>query len=1086
MYKPLPIKRKKRLLILSIALWCCFNLAFTSSTAASQDLTKKISLDLEKKTLKEAFDQIANKAKIAIIYSDINDVTKKEVTIHVKEKAVSQVLDDLLPSYKLSYQVIDDKIVITQTGKPNPTKDSNRQSPANPIKGTVTDPSGGALLGATVKLKESSTIVITDQNGDFEISPLKPTGILIISFVGYQTTEVPFNNSTSERLIIILKADANSLNEVQVIGYGTTTKRLNTGSVSTINAKEIENQPVTNPLAALQGRAPGVFVQTQNGLPGGNVTIQIRGQGSLSSGTNPLYVIDGVPFLSSPLATNANALGANGVISPFSIVNPGDIESVSILKDADATAIYGSRGANGVVLITTKKGAIGKDNFTIEFNQGINRISRLNKYLNLPEYLQLRKDAFKNDNVTPDSQSAPDLLVWSQTQSTDWQKYFYGNTANVTNLQSSLTGGDLQTHYLASFNFHKEGTIIPGDASYLKGGGYINIDHQSIDKKFYTTFSVGYNRDDNQTFGQSIINTLGSLPPNFPIYNADGSFNWTTGTNPVANLQQRQNSQTAYFNANSVIKYIFFQGFDAKVNLGYNSYTIKEIATLPASSQYPGASDVAYFANGNSGRYIIEPQLDYIKHFKDGTLTALIGGTYQYSLNTGETITGTGVNNPDLLGNLGSATTILAKANTYTQYKYGSVFGRINYNWMEKYLLDVNLRRDGSSRFGPGRQFGNFYAVGAGWIFSQENFVKDNLAFLSYGKIRGSYGLTGNDQISDYQYLYTYANGATYDGAASLSPSKLANQNYSWETTKKLELATELGFLHDRILTTIALYKNTSGNQLIAYTVPYITGFNSYQANFPAVIQNTGLEFELNVQAIKGKIFTWNTSFNISFQKNELKSFPGLASSSYANTYVVGKDLSSELYYQFLGVNPQTGLPIYKDQNGDGQITYPEDAIVVGHTSPNFFGGFNNTFNYKGFQVDVFLEFVKRSYDAYLPQYGSTATNEPEYLVNRWEKPGDVTNIPRATLDPDVIGNLYLSSSRFSDASYIRLKNLSLAYSLKSSLVQKWKLKDVKIFVQGQNLLVFTNKLRFDPELSSSNVGIPPLKTLIAGLKLSL
>lgn len=1070
-----------------MSLWCCFNLAFTSSIAASQDLTKKISLDLEKKTLKEAFDQIADKTKIVIIYSDINEVTKKEVTIHVKEKALNQVLDDLLPRYKLSYQVIDDKIVIIQTGvRLNPSKDDKRQSQANPIKGKVTDSNGGTLPGATVKLKESSTIVITDQNGDFEISPLKTTGILIVSFVGYQTIEVPFNTNISERLIIILKADANSLNEVQVIGYGTTTKRFNTGNTSTIKSSQIENQPVSNLLAAIQGQAPGVFVQTQNGLPGGNIKIQIRGQGSLASGTDPLFIIDGVPFLSAPIYNAfGSAGGANGGISPFSIINPDDIESISILKDADATAIYGSRAANGVVLITTKKGAIGKDNFTVDVNQGISRVSRLNSYLNLQQYLKLRNDAYKNDGLIPDVNSAPDLLVWDTTKSTNWQKYFYGGSANVTNVQASLSGGDANTHYLVNLNYHDEGTILPGNENYKKGGGYLNIDHTSTNKKFYTSFNVNYSGDDNRTLYNSTGDGGGSTPPDFPIYNSDGSYNWTI-TNPVAILYQKQHSTTSYLNANTVAKYSFTPGFDAKLNIGYNTYKLNQVATLPVSSEDPSYSPIAtaFFANNSSNRYIIEPQFDYVKHFNDGVLTALLGGTYQHIITQGNYIEGDGVSNPDLLGNIGAASILTGNSDSYSEYKYESVFGRINYNWRQKYLINVNLRRDGSSRFGPGRQFGNFYAVGGGWIFSEEKFIKDNLGFLSYGKIRSSYGLTGNDQISDYQYLSTYRSGTTYGAISTLTPSKVANPNYSWETTKKFELALELGFLKDRVLVTTAWYKNTSGNQLISYAIPYITGFATYQANFPAVIQNTGLEVELNTQPIKGSNFSWNASLNITLPKNKLVSFPGLAMSSYATTYIVGQDLSIVKAFQFLGVNPQTGLAEYKDANKDGQLSFLDDAVIAGKTSPQLFGGFSNDFNYKGIQLDVFFEFVKHSLPAYVPALGTGVINDPQYVVNRWEKPGDVVTISGATTNYANFQDA--STSFFTDASYIRLKNLALSYNFKSSLLQKWKLKGIKIYVRGENLFVIANKQRFDPEISSTAGAIPPLKTLTAGIKLTL
>jgi len=956
------------------------------------------------------------------------------------------------------------------------------------ITGKVTDEQNKPLVGASIIIKGTNTGVITDSNGTFSIENLPKSGFIVIGFIGYIAKELPFDNIRENVLTIQLKPDENPLNEVQVIGYGTTTKRFNTGNVSTVTAAQIENQPVSNPLATLQGQVAGVFVQTQNGLPGGNITIQIRGQGSIASGTDPLYIVDGVPFLSTSLDGVSGASGANGSISPLSIINPGDIESISILKDADATAIYGSRGANGVILITTKKGKSGKDVFTLDMNQGISRISRLTSYLNLQQYLQLRNEAFKNDGQIPSSDPnspnyAPDLTVWDTTKSHNWQKYFYGGTADVTNIQASLTGGDENTHYLASFNYHQEGTILPGDENYRKGGGYLNIDHTSKDKKFSTIFSVNYNTDDNHTLYSSINNGGGTLPPDFPVYNSDGSYNWDVG-NPIAALEQKQSSESTYLNANSVLKYSFTPDVDAKISLGYNNYSLDQIATLPADSQDPAFSptDVAYFDNNSSERYIIEPQLNYVRHFKDGILTALLGETYQYQHNEGTSFEGVGVSNPSLLGSVGAANAIIDNSDTYSLYKYESLFGRLNYNWQQKYLIDLNLRRDGSSRFGPGRQFGNFYAVAGGWIFSQEDFIKNNLGFISYGKIRSSYGLTGNDQIGDYGYLSTYYSNTAYAGISTLAPSRIANQNYSWETTKKFEAAIELGFLKDRILLNADWYKNTSGNQLISYTTPSITGFSSYEANFPGVVQNTGWEFELHASPVKAQDFSWNSSFNLTLPKNKLVSFPGLAQSSYANSLVVGQDLSIVKAYQFLGVNPQTGLADYKDVNGDGKLSFLADAVVAGKTSPDLYGGFSNSFNYKGFQLDIFFEFVKRSYLGNYPALGSSATNDPSvFVLNRWEYPGEITNIPAATLDAS---NIRISTAQFTDASYVRLKNLALSYSLKSSVLKHLNFSDLKIYIEGENLFVIANKDRFDPEISGS--GFPPLRTLTAGLKLTL
>ncbi|WP_419699464.1 SusC/RagA family TonB-linked outer membrane protein [Mucilaginibacter sp. NFX135] len=952
------------------------------------------------------------------------------------------------------------------------------------LSGKVTDEQGKPLPGATVLLQGTRVPAITSADGTFKLFVTVRSGTLTVSFIGFPKASIPFEHTRAAPLSIQLTPDLSALNEVQVIGYGTTTKRFNTGSVASISAKEIENQPVSNPLAALQGRASGVLVQTTNGLPGGGIKVQIRGQGSLASGTDPLFIVDGVPFLSTSPYGSGALNGANGIISPLSIINPDDIESIDILKDADATAIYGSRAANGVVLITTKKGKKGGDRVTIDLSHGISKISRISPVLGLSDYLKLRREAFSNDGITPDINTAPDLLKWDTAKSTDWQRYFYGKTAQVTTLQTSIAGGNDNNQYLFSLNYRNEGTILPGDENYKKGGGYFNFNHSSTDQRFNFALSVNYNKDNNHTLYSAINSGAFSIPPNFPVRNSDGSYNWDI-SNPVAALEQKQRSNTDYINVSTSLGYKLFPGMDAKISLGYNRYALDQVATLPQDSQDPSFDPLptAYFSNSVSQRYILEPQLNYRKEISGDVLTALIGGTFQHVENTGYTLEGDGVSNPALLGNLGAANTIVNQINTYSLYKYVSIFGRVNYNRDKKYLININFRRDGSSRFGPGKQFGNFYAIGGAWIFTEENGIKRSLPFLSHGKLRGSYGTTGNDQISDYQYISSYNAGTVYGGTSTLSPARVANPDYSWETTRKLEAALELGFIHDRILFTTAWYRHNSSKQLIAYKIPYLAGFASYQANFPAVIQNTGLELDLKVQALSGKGLNWTSTINLTLPKNKLKSFPNIEGSSYANTYIVGQDLSVKKGLKLLGVDPQTGIAQFADINNDGKITTPADLVVLGKTSPDLFGGWTNSFSYKGFALDVTMEFVKRRYLGYQPLLGAYPYNDPLFVLNRWQKPGDVTDIPRASVN--IVSSQY-NSTQLPDASYGRLKNLAISYTPKAALLKRLGLKGLQLYINGQNLWVIANKQRFDPEISGGSGGVAPLKSIIFGLKTTL
>jgi TonB-linked SusC/RagA family outer membrane protein len=1046
---------------------------------SANTFAQKITLSERNAPLNKIFEKISDQTGFDFLVSTENLKMAKSVTINVQNEDLKSALDKIFTGQPLSFVIQEKMVVVSKKALTTTLSEIGKDTV---IHGIVTDESGRPLVGATVKTKGKGAIALTNNNGLFDILVNNTKIIIMVSYVGYQTKEYLLSSFDTKIISIQLLPETSSLNQVQIIGYGTTTKRFNTGSTGSVSAKEIETQPVSNPLSALQGKVSGVLVQTQNGLPGGAIKVQIRGQGSLASGTDPLYVVDGIPFLSASLAGNTAASGANGAISPLSIINPNDILSIDILKDADATAIYGSRAANGVVLITTKKGVAGKDKISVDLSEGISKISRLdNQVLNLPQYLKLRKDAFANDGILPDVYSAPDLLSWDTTKTTDWQKYFYAKAAHVTTIRASLSGGDELNSYLFSLNYRNEGTILPGDERYIKGGGFFNFRHSSQNKKFNYALAISYDKDDNKTLYSSINNQAFTLPPNFPVYNPDGSYNWDIG-NPVASLLQHQESKTDYLNINNNFGYRFSPYLNAQVSVGYNSYRLDQVATLPLISQNPSFDPVAtaYFGNNLSQRYIIEPQLTFQKQISKGSFTTLIGATYQRQVNTGSLIEGDGVSNPSLLGNIGAATTLLNGTNSYTLYKYASIFSRVNYNWAGKYIIDVNFRRDGSSRFGPNKQFGNFYAVGAAWLFSEEPFFKNKIDWLSYGKLRSSIGTTGNDQISDYQYLASYGAGTVYGGSSTLSPTRVANPNYSWETTHKVEGAVELGFLKDRILFTAAWYRHLSSNQLIQYKVPVLTGFASYQANFPAEIENTGLEFDLNANIISAANFKWNSSINATLPHNKLKSFPNIEGSTYANTYRVGQDLSAVKGYQLVGIDPQTGLAIIKDQNGDGVISIPADLIILGKTSPDFFGGWSNSLSFNSIELNFSFEFVKRRYPRTQPVLGAYPSNDPLFVQDRWEKPGDITSIPRASVN---ISSSQFNATNLGDASYARLKNVGISFSLPTKVAQSAGVKELKLYLNAENLLVFANKDRFDPEISGAASGMPPLKTIVVGLK---
>jgi TonB-linked SusC/RagA family outer membrane protein len=1098
MLKNLPILQIIRLLTLIIIVSGLLSFSLKAENKNyNQDPEKRITVSFNKISLKNALDEIAKRASVIIIYSNSKEITNAVVSIGVKNKPISDVLNELLAPFPLSYKVIDDKFVISHdSSKFKSSSPDIKYNLEIPLKGKVIDEQGKPLPGASVKLKQSNNGVVTDKEGNFTISNVPERGTLIISFVGYLTSEVTYVYNQNEPLTIQLKANANSLNEVQVIGYGTTTKRLNTGSVSTIAAKEIDEQPVTNVLSALSGRMAGVFVQQTNGLPGGGISIQIRGKGSIAAGTDPLYIIDGVPFSSSIIASNnILASGINGAVSPLNSLNPDDIESISILKDADATAIYGSRGSNGVVLITTKKGKAGKTSVNFNITNGISQIANLPVLLNSNQYLQIRGEAYKNDGITPSSDPndpnyAPDLKVWDTTKSTDWRKYLLGRTGHVTDAQGTISGGNLNTNFVVGGNFHSETSVLPGNNLYERGGIHMGLQHTSENHKFYIQFSTSYNSDKNQ-LSNITTNFTGDLllPPDFPLYDATGNFNYYLGWNPLADLSAISKTNTDNLIINSLAKYNIAPGLDLKASVGYNKIGINQVMTYPTNSQYQGSTNFTNFGNNSNENIIIEPQIEYNKRFGKSLLDLLVGGTYQSSVKESEFTQASNFSSDLLLDNISSATTF-SISNYNIDYKYVSIFARANYNVDEKYIVNLSIRRDGSSRFGPGNEFGNFGAIGAAWIFSSEDWFKNTLHFISYGKLRGSYGITGNDQITDYQYLSTYgSSGFNYQGVAGIQPSRIANANFHWETTKKLEFAVELGFLKDRILLNVSRYQNRTNDQLVAYSIPYLTGFNTYQANLPAVVENSGWEFEVNTKNFINSAFSWTTTFNLTIPKNELLSFQNLATSSYANTLVIGEPITRIYGYKFTGLD-QTGIPLFQTQS-NGVSPNPSSAtdqfFTLGKGYPNFYGGIGNTFTYHKWTLNIFGQFVRQFGMGGLTYTPGILTNNFGIINNRWQNPGDQTNIPKSSNSYDYYSAYSLSSANFFNTSYFRLKNISLSYSLPSEWLKKNKIQQLKIYLQGQNLLTFWNKNIpiYDPE-AGAGTNIPPMKTLIAGIQITL
>lgn len=1000
------------------------------------------------------------------------------------------------PAYAKRHAAGDPSSCFVRMTRENGITNEVAEQQQTSITGTVTF-DNMPLAGVTVTVKDKTITSITDNEGKFNIAAI-PGDVIVFSFTGFKTASLTVLNYTP--LKIAMQEDTTTLKEVTInAGYYKVKDKERTGSIARIDSKTIEKQPVTNILATMQGRMAGVNIVQESGIAGGGFSINIQGLNSLREGANaPLYIIDGVPYSSDPISDRQTSTSIPGDGNPLNSINPGDIESLEILKDADATAIYGSRGANGVVLITTKKGKAGKTTFTVNASHSTSKVTRFMDLMNTEQYLAMRRQAFANDGYTDYPANAYDVNgTWSQTRYTDWQKELTGGHAEVMAMQGSVSGGSEQTRYLFSGNYREEGSVFPGDFLYKKGGGRLSLDHTSTDQKFKLNFSGSYMAQNNDLPWTDFVTLSRQLASNAPsLYDAAGNLNWENSTwvNPLSNLESKSLSHTTDWIANTVLSYQIANNLEIKTSVGITDLRNDDSRSIP-STMYDPAYHLGsqyssiYFHNIARKSWIAEPQLNWRRQFGESRFDILAGGTFQNQTSKRLSTRASGFSSNSLLYDLASASSVLVFNNDEVDYKYQAFFGRANYSYAGKYFINLTGRRDGSSRFGPGKQFATFGAVGAAWLFYKEKALADYVKFLSFGKLRGSYGTTGNDQIGDYEFLNTYtSSGYQYGNVNGLQPARLYNNDFGWETNVKFEAALELGFLQDKIFLTTSWYRNRSSNQLVGLPLPGTTGFTSIQANLDATVQNTGFEATLRTVNFKTDHFEWSTSFNITAAGNKLLSFPGLETSSYRNDYVVGEPTTIRKLFHFTGVNPQTGLYQFEDVNGDGAITYEDERQTVKDFNPVFYGGLQNQFSYKGFQLDFLFQFVKQQNFnfANTQRFAGLMVNQPSAYANSWTQAGDIAPYQMYTTGANqeaMQASEYFGASdaAVSDASYIRLKNISLSYDFPKAWLSG---AGCRLYVQGQNLLTITSFKGADPEFVQGGT-LPPLRVLSAGMQLT-
>lgn len=1105
-----------RIMKVTILIMTVFLLQVSASTNAQITITAK------KETMRNVLKKISKQSGYDLVYTNEDMDKASPVNLKLNDVSIERALSELFKGQPLVYEVSDKTVMIKIKDEKTYLETVIDRFQAIDISGIVVDEKNIPLPGATVKAKGAKS-VITDIKGRFMLENVEDGATVIITYTGYVTQELPAKQAMG---VIKMALSDNPLDQVQVIAYGTQTKRYSLGNVVSVKAEDIEKQPVQNPLLALQGRVAGLEITQANGLNGSGVKVRIQGTNSIRNGTDPLIIIDGMPYASQTLSTTnigGALLGYSGDLnseasrggagSPLNYISPSDIESIEVLKDADATAIYGSRAANGAILITTKKGKAGETQFDFNLQQGWGSVRKFMDVLNTQQYLEMRREAFKNDGATPGSTDYDLNGHWDANSYTDWQKELIGGTAQYQNAILTLSGGNNTTSFRLSGTYNRRGTVFPGRENGNPSGNiHFAINSTSANQKFNAQFSGSFMSNINRLPMADLTPFSIQMAPNTPsLYNVDGSLNWapdaagnSTIYNPLANTEAKYKNKTTNMVSSLTLGYKLLEGLELKTNVGYTNQQINEFSGIPLSiypPEYritgnPGSLREARYSNSNISSWNIEPQLTYKRTLGLHQFNVLLGGSVQQRFGNGITLSGRGYNNDFSLENPQSAATIRALNTVIPVYKYVGAFARLNYQLKERYLVNLTMRRDGSTRFGPSSRFHNFGSIAAGWIFSEEKLVKQNLPFLSFGKIRASFGTTGNDQIADYLYMSlvnTFPVSIAYQGTVGYTTSRLANAHLEWEENRKLQMGIDLGFFNERVLVTANYLRNRTSNQLLPYNLPSIAGSYEVESNFPATLQNKGLEMELQTVNIKTQSFQWRTSINLSIIRNKLVEFPNLENSTYANVMVVGKPFNILRTYQFVGLDPATGK--YQIAGKNGPTSSFADAVLyatVVNPNPQYYGGLKNSVNYRKISLDFLISFAKKEERGYFPsvspgRFNTGQGNQPVAVLNRWKQVGDVAENQKFTQGTSLNESyslLYISNKSFVDASFISLKNVSLSYQLPQHWVQKTAFKSATIYSHAQNLWTFTKYKGFDPE--SPGIGLPPLRIITLGIQASL
>lgn len=971
------------------------------------------------------------------------------------------------------------------------------------VTGTVRGEDNELLPGVNVILKDTRLGVLTNAEGKYSInipdSINRP--ILIFSFVGFSTLEKPVGNESVVNAT--LTSETKELKEVVVVGYGVIDRQKLAGSVSSIGAESIEEDPVASLNQAVQGKMAGVQVTQNSGTPGGGLNFRIRGINTLNnSTTEPLYVIDGIPINTD----NYTGIGREGrqSLNPLATINPADIASIEVLKDASAIAIYGARAANGVVLVTTKKGKSGSNQVNINAYYGIQELPDQIDMANADQYIQYMRDIYA---LNPDVEPNPE--IFDRLADTNWQDEIY-QTAPIQSYTLSTSGGsENTTYYISGAYFNQEGIVI--NSGFERINFKTNVEHQLSDK-----FTIGTNINLSRSTNDRVPEDFGRSAPvqlalisrsNVPVYDENGDYyvdGITNRDNAVASAELTEyEDKTDRVIANAYLEYDIIEGLTFRTNWGIDKTDIEGHFYIPKEVIREGITKQGFRTNKRFRTYnwLNENTLNFNRTFGDHAVTVLVGNTLQQADMDEITLNATNFVSDDVT-DIGSAGVYTA-GDRVQGWSLASFFSRVHYVFKDRYILTANYRIDGSSRFGEDNRYAYFPSVALAWRLSEEDFIKD-LGIVNNLKLRASWGQSGNQPRDFYQSLPLYGLNAYYGDNVGFAPTVIGNSELSWETTTQTNIGLDIGLFDERISILADYYIKNTDDLLTSLRLPEATGELFTLVNL-GEIRNTGFEFELSSKNIVQNDFRWITSLNMSFPKNEVTSLPGgdvldgLGDASHLARE--GYPVGSFYGYVAMGVNPETGNIMYADIDGDGETSLPgaldtDDRTIIGNPHPDFYGGVTNTFFYGAFDLSIQGQFVygndvfnftRRSYESLTGAGVTPSTDALDY----WKQPGDVTEYPRPTYGNST--NNLVSTRWVEDGSFFRIRDVTLGFNMP----QEWtdKVSRLRFYLQVQNLYNFTSYDGYDPEINvyenrGSMIGAdygsyPRARTYLVGLNLT-